>query len=116
MFEMAAVTLARNGVVPGVSCAVSSPTFTPSGNRESCVRVSLGRTGAAALPCTTGRRTADQLSSRWEARAALKELSVDNDAVVLVRWLPFSQLLYWGMQGSCVLILPKPGATCGINL
>lgn len=69
---MAAVMLGHNVVASGVSCGAS----TPSG-WESCVRVSLGRPGggAAALPCSSGRRISAEPSVRWGVRGAVKELS-----------------------------------------
>ncbi|KAG0581357.1 hypothetical protein M758_4G249300 [Ceratodon purpureus] len=80
---MAAVMLGRNVVLSGVSCGViSSPRGCPDWESSS-VRVSLERPGVAALPGSSGRRIAAQPSGRWALRAALKELSVDNDVVAL---------------------------------
>jgi hypothetical protein len=85
---MAAVMLGRNIALSGVSCAVPTQTSAQPW-QESCARASFG--GAAALPCRSGWRigASERSAVRWAVRAALKELSVDNDALALVSSLAF---------------------------
>jgi hypothetical protein len=85
---MAALMLGHNIVLSGVSCVVPTQTSTQP-RWESCARASF--CGAVAVPCSTRRRigTFERSAVRWAVHVALTELSVDNDALMMVSSLVF---------------------------